>query len=303
MGQFLNSLIPWGTEAIVWVQSFRNGFFDVFFQGVTFLGEEDFYLLFLPLIYWCVDKRVGIGLAYISLSSVYLNSAAKLIFRIPRPSDPRIAAWRAASDHSFPSGHAQNAVANWGYLATQFRHRVFVALAALLIVLITLSRIYLGVHYPQDLVGGLLVGAVLLAAYNWLATAIGHRLAVLPLVAKLALSLTVPLALFFLHPADIKGVYPAKMAATTMGTTLGMSVGVTLEGQYVKFTISGSWWRRALRFVLGMAVVVVFYLGLKALFPTGVTYSVAIALRTLRYGLVGLAIAFLVPWLFAKIGI
>ncbi|MEA3459570.1 MAG: phosphatase PAP2 family protein [Chloroflexota bacterium] len=132
MGQRLRSLIPWGTEAIVWVQSFRSGFLDVFFQGVTFLGEENFYLLFLPLIYWCVNKRVGIGLAYISLSSIYLNSAAKLI-------------------------------------ATQFRRRAFVALVALLILLIAFSRLYLGVHYPQDLMGGLLVGIVLLIVYNRLA--------------------------------------------------------------------------------------------------------------------------------------
>ncbi|MEA3459879.1 MAG: phosphatase PAP2 family protein, partial [Chloroflexota bacterium] len=158
MGQLLRSLIPWGTEAIVWVQSFRSGFLDVFFQGVTFLGEENFYLLFLPLIYWCVDKRVGIGLAYISLSSIYLNSVLKPIFRIPRPSDPRIAVLWEANDPSFPSGHAQNAVANWGLLATQFRRRAFVALVALLILLIAFSRLYLGVHYPQDLMGGLLVG-------------------------------------------------------------------------------------------------------------------------------------------------
>lgn len=300
MEQFLRSLIPWGTEAIVWVQSFRNGLLDVFFNGVTLLGEEEFYLIFLPLIYWCVDKGVGIGLAYISLSSIYLNSVLKLIFRIPRPCDPRIVFLQTETDYSFPSGHAQNAVANWGYLATRFRRRAFVPLAALLILFIAFSRLYLGVHYPHDLVGGLLVGAVLLALYNRLAAVLGRRLAGLPLVAKLALSLVVPLALLFFHPVDITGAYPAEMAATTMGAILGMNVGFILEGQYVKFTVSGPWWRRVLRFVLGMALVAVFYVGLKALFPTEVTHSVAIALRALRYSLVGLATAFLAPWLFVK---
>ncbi len=303
MGQFLMSLIPWGTEAIIWAQSFRNGFLDLFFRGVTLLGEEEFYLLFLPLIYWCVDKGIGIGLAYVSLSSVYLNSVLKLIFRIPRPSDPRIVHLWTANDPSFPSGHAQDAVANWGYLAARFRRRAFTALAAVLILLIAFSRLYLGVHYPQDLVGGLLAGVVLLALYGRPAATLGRRLAGLPLAAKLALSVIVPLALLFLHPADTGGAYPAKRAATTMGAILGMSVGFTLEEKYVGFTVDGSWGRRALRFVLGMAVAATFYLGLKALLPTGVAYPLAIALRTLRYSLVGLAIAFLAPWLFMKAGV
>ncbi len=58
------SLIPWGTEASLWVQSFSSPFLDGLFTVATFLGEEEFYLVFLPLIYWCFSKRTGIRLAY-----------------------------------------------------------------------------------------------------------------------------------------------------------------------------------------------------------------------------------------------
>jgi len=45
MHEFLMSLIPWGTKAILWVQSFSNPFLDKLFTAATFLGEEEFYLV------------------------------------------------------------------------------------------------------------------------------------------------------------------------------------------------------------------------------------------------------------------
>jgi membrane-associated phospholipid phosphatase len=298
MGEFLASLIPWGTDAILWVQSFRHPCFDVLFQTATFLGEEEFFLIFLPFIYWCLNKQVGIGLAYISLFSHYLNSVVKLIFRLPRPSDARLVLLRKETSPSFPSGHAQSAVVNWGYLATQFRHKTFSLVAVVLVLLIAFSRIYVSVHFPQDVIGGLLIGLLLLVAYNCLAGTLERRRFDLPLPIKLTLSVVIPLALLFVHPFDMDRAYPAEVAATTMGTFLGMSIGFILEQQHIRFKAEGLWWKRGLRFILGMVLVVVFYLGLKVAFPREVSHSVAIALRMVRYSLVGFSVAFLAPWLF-----
>jgi membrane-associated phospholipid phosphatase len=298
MGEFLASLIPWGTDAILWVQSFRHPFFDTLFLAATFLGEEEFYLIFLPFIYWCLDKQVGVGLTYITMLSHYLNSVVKLIFRLPRPSDPRLVLLRTETSPSFPSGHAQSAVANWGYLVTRFRHKIFSIVAVVLIILIAFSRIYVGVHFPQDVVGGLLIGLFLLVAYNWVVGTIEKRHFDLPLPIKLTLSVVVPLALLFAHPFDVDGTYPAELAATTMGTILGMSIGFVLEREHIRFKMDGLWWKRGLRFILGMVLVVIFYLGLKVVFPEEVSHTVAIALRMVRYSLVGFSVAFLAPWLF-----
>ena len=298
MTELLASLIPWGTDAILWVQSFRNPFFDALFLAATFLGEEEFYLIFLPFIYWCLDKKVGVGLAYISIFSPYVNSVVKLTFRLPRPSDPRLVLLRTETSPSFPSNHAQSAIVNWGYLATQFHHKAFSIVAVVLILLIAFSRIYVGVHFPQDVVGGLLMGLLVLVAYHWLVGTIEKRRFHLPLSLKLTLSVVVPLALLFAHPFDVDGTYPAELAATTMGTFLGMSIGFVLEREYIRFKVDGLWWKRGLRFILGMVLVVIFYLGLKAAFPKGVSHAVAIALRVVRYSLVGFSVAFLAPWLF-----
>jgi len=298
MTGFLTSLIPWGTGVILWVQSFRHPFLDALFQMATFLGEEDFYLIFLPLIYWCLNKQVGVGLAYIFIFSNYLNSAIKLIFRLPRPSDPRLVLLRTETSPSFPSNHAQGAMVNWGYLAIQFRHKLWRIMAVVLIPLIAFSRIYLGVHFPQDVVGGLLIGLLLLLAYNRVLEIVLKRRLNLPLPIKLALSVVIPLALLFAHPLDIDGTYPAEFAATITGTLLGMSIGFVLEQEHIRFKVDGLWWKRGLRFILGMILVLMFYLGLKVVFPEGVSYPLAIALRMVRYSLVGFCMGFLAPWLF-----
>jgi len=196
MTELLASLIPWGTGAILWVQSLRHPFFDALFLAATFLGEEEFFLIFLPFIYWCLNKQVGVGLTYISVFSHYLNSVVKMAFGLPRPSDPRLALLRTETSPSFPSGHAQSAVVNWGYLVTRFHYKVFRIVAVVLILLIAFSRIYVGVHFPQDIVGGLLIGLLLLVAYNRVVGTIEKRRFDLPLPMKLTLSVVIPLALF-----------------------------------------------------------------------------------------------------------
>jgi len=102
MSEFLISLIPWGTEVILWVQSFSNPFLDTLLTAATLLGEEEFYLIFLPLIYWCFNKRTGIRLAYAFLLSSYLNLFIKDLFGIPRPDDPPHKVLAPRDDALFP---------------------------------------------------------------------------------------------------------------------------------------------------------------------------------------------------------
>jgi len=159
MDEWLESLVPWGSEVIAWVQAHSFPALDAVSRFFTVLGYEELYLLLLPLVYWCLSREIGIGLGYLSMLSAWLNSAVKYVFAVPRPSGPGIEmkAPRPEPSPSFPSGHAQNAVANWGYLAVRFRRRALWVAAGLLILGIGLSRIVLGVHFPQDILGGWLI--------------------------------------------------------------------------------------------------------------------------------------------------
>ena len=304
MSEWLHSLIPWGTDAILWAQSLRTPFLDALFVGATMLGEEYFFMGFLPLIYWCLNKPLGIQFSYLSMVSNYVNGWIKLLFMVPRPAHPGIIALRVESSPSFPSGHTQNATAMWGYLALHVRKTWFWIAAIALILLIAASRVFVGVHFPQDLAGGLLVGVILLALYVWL----GDRV-IAPWLRRQSFSLrcllgiSIPLILLFIYPRDYAGLYPAETAATVVGTLIGMSIGFPLEERYVNFSVAGVWWKRALRFLLGIALIILIYAGPKLLLPETLSPALETAIRVTRYALMGFTVAFIAPWLFIRLGL
>ena len=80
----MSGIFNWGVEVVVWCQQFSPQL-DMFFKLLTALGDELFFLLFVPLIIWSVDYSIGVRMALIFLFSTYLNLIAKLIAAQPRP--------------------------------------------------------------------------------------------------------------------------------------------------------------------------------------------------------------------------
>jgi len=274
------------------------------------VGSEIGYLVILTLVYWCVDKRVGQGLVYAHLFTATLNCWLKDLWRIPRPDDPalegllqqagiagRVQPLRHESSPSFPSGHAQGAMVAWGYMAYRFRRAWLWVLAVLMIVLIGFSRMYLGVHYPQDVIGGLVVGAVYLALWLWTEPHVWRWLSSLRVGWRYLWAVLVPLAVLLIHPAEA--------TATTMGAVLGLGVGFVLEGQTLRFGTGGRWWQRVLRAVLGLVGIAVTYGGLSVLFALWDVGrpSAEIAWRVIRYALLGFIGGWVLPWLFTVTGL
>jgi len=288
MHDFLMSLIPWGTDAVVWVQGFRTPTLDSFFKAVTFMGQQEFYLLLLPFIYWVMDKSLGLRLAFALLPGVYLNGCLKGLFFTPRPDPARVAWLVVETTYAFPSGHAQNSTVLFGFLAAHARRWLTWVLGALLIGSIALSRIYLGVHHPQDALGGLFFGAVYLLLFFWLEKPVSVWFRRQSLPVRLGL---------FLAPIPLLLVHPTKDAVAAMASLAGLGVASVLEGERIRFDVGGPWWQRALRFLAGMVLALVAYLGLRAIFPEGLFF------RALRYACVALTVGLLAPWVFVKTGL
>ena len=133
----------------------------------SFLGVEDFFMLALPMLYWCVDSMLGMRVALIIKLSANINEAFKLALHGPRPYwySPKVRGLATETSFGVPSGHAQGAVVFWGLLAAYLRKWWGWLVAILLMLLIGLSRLYMGVHFLHAVLLGWLIGGVIL----WLA--------------------------------------------------------------------------------------------------------------------------------------
>jgi undecaprenyl-diphosphatase len=291
----MEAILDWGVAVVLWFQQ-ASPALDTPFKALTMMGNEWFYMAFFPILYWCVDRRVGARLIILFLVSSCMNALAKELADQPRPFqyDPAVKKLWDAGGGGLPSGHTQSAVVIWGYLASCFRRPWFRAVAGTLIVLVPLSRVYLGVHFPTDLAGGYLLGAALLALYIRLDPGVEAWLAARGAGVQSAAALTLP-ALILLFSPRIEA-YQVMTAASLMG----MGVGFVLERRWVRFEAGGVWWRRALRFLVGMALILFLRYGLKLL-ASGADFESAF--RFLRYAAVGLAGALFAPWIFVATGL
>ncbi len=290
----MQPLLDWGIELILWLQQFRPAL-DLPFRAFAFVGDELFFLLFLPLVYWCLDRRLGARVTLLFLISAYVNAAAKELVDQPRPViyDQRVWAYSdVGGSGGLPSGHTQNTLAVWGYLAAKVRRTWMWILAGVLIVCVPLSRLYLGVHFPHDLFGGYVIGALLLFVYvRW-----GERgeqwLARQSLGAQLALvaAFSIPLILIFLTEDGVTGG----------ATLLGMGIGFAIQARWIGFEVDGVLWKRVVRYALGAAVMVGLWVGLRAAFSG---LEPALLFRFIRYALMGFWGGAGAPWVFVKLGL
>jgi membrane-associated phospholipid phosphatase len=289
----MEGIWEWGLEVIRTIQTIHGPVLDEVFRAITFMGEEDFFMILLPLMLWCVDFAFGARLTFFFLFSTVLNSATKGAFAHPRPFelDPAVKL-HDATGYGLPSGHSQSAVVVWGTIASYARKWWAWAVAIALMVAIGFSRIYLGVHFPTDVLAGWTIGVILLAAYILLVPRIEAWLKSLNLVVRLVLVTAIPLVLALLHPTS------DTLAA--MGVFLGAGVGIVLTGQWVHFDASGPFWQRALRLLPGAIILLIFRIGLKAIFPDEGEALYAV-LRFVRYVVVGLWAGLGAPWLFVKL--
>jgi len=308
----LDTLLSWELDLIIQIRDTIPDLVAIF-ELLTSLGGEMFFLVLLPLIYWCLDRRTGARLTVLFLTSAFTNSVAKLLFQSPRPfvvaphrisplfDVPLAEAIEAYEAHGngFPSGHTQSTIVVWGYLAGQARRLkgklaplrpLTYAVAALLIVLVPLSRVYLAVHFPRDLLGGYALGIILLALFAWLTPRAETGLARLSLMWQLSVAVAVPLAVALM--------VPGKNAVTASATLLGMGVGFAMERRWIRAETNGAIWQRALRFVVGIAILGGLYAGLKI---ASEGLEPALLFRFVRYTLVGLWGSLGAPWAFTKL--
>ncbi len=290
----MHALMDWGIDIVLWFQQFRP-WLDLPFEAFTFMGEEVFFLILLPLVYWCLERSVGARLLVLFILSAHTNALAKVLANQPRPSlyDDRVWAFSdVGGSNGFPSGHTQNTTVLWSYIAAQVRQRWMWILAALLMILVPMSRIYLGVHFPHDLWGGYLLGALLLFTFLTWEPKIEHWLDQASFSSQVGLAAVATLLIILTMPGE-NGV-------ASGATLLGASAGFACERRWIAFESRGTWQQWGLRLLLGFVVLFGLWGGLRVVFAS---MGPVLLLRFVRYGLVGLWTGFGAPWAFVRLGL
>jgi membrane-associated phospholipid phosphatase len=317
-----------GIAFIIALQSSVGDWFIIPMRFFSYLGNEEFFLLVLPLIYWSVDSALGLRVAFILVTSNLINFIGKLIFAGPRPywvSSHIRALWSTETTFGIPSGHAQNAASIWGMFAAgnSASKRTWVWVVSIIIIFfIGFSRIYLGVHFPHDVIFGWLFGALILWAFVRFWEPVGAWVGKKTLRQQILIAFVVSLIFIVLgfgastlrsgykvpetwisnsvldgtalpDPINGNGTF------TSAGTFFGLAVGAAWIMSMGGYQASGPIGKRAIRYVIGVIGILVLYLGLGAIFPRGDGF-IFYLLRYIRYTLVGLWVTGGAPWVFVK---
>lgn len=232
---------------ISWAVPLRSEALTPVFRALSLLGYTEFFLVMLPLGFWLWDKaaftRLAMLIGFVGITNTFLKD----LFQDPRPPiefalDPRV-----GDSFGLPSGHAQVATAMWLWLAYEIR-RKWAWVAAIAIALgVGASRIYLGVHDMEDVLGGTLLGLASFVIYRGLVSdqfKAWHDLN--PAVHLAGIAALAPL-LWFVWPREL----PPSMVAL-VAFMLFWWLGKTIEQLWVGYERHANWLVAGLATVVGI---------------------------------------------------
>ncbi len=279
------------------LEDIRHPILNVIFSLITLCGEETVFMAVGMIVFWCVDKFKGYYLLCVGFLGTVLNQFLKILCRVPRPwvKDPNFtiveSAREAASGYSFPSGHTQTAVGLFGGIA-RFSHKTALRVGMIVLAaLVALSRMYLGVHTPADVLVSVGIATVLVfVAYPIFRKAEKSPRVMYAVLFGFAAIMVAYLCfvMFFPFPDDVFAVYAVpnlisarKNGFTLLGCALGLLAVYTVDQRWTKFETHAVWWAQILKVVGGLLLVLAAKELLRA--PLDALFGGHLAARTVRY--------------------
>ena len=249
-------------------ESIRCGFLDVFFGIFTALGEETIIAGIIAVIYMCFDKNLGERALITVLTASCATTGVKGAVRRLRPYEAGVvgkvqidnafvSTADLDADMSFPSGHATATSGFFSCIAIRKRKPPVIVLSSVFTLLVMLSRLYLGVHYPTDVLAGLAVGVGFAFFWHFIYTGFYDA----RLYVYLGIGL---LSMVFLAFDRTATESMFQICALTTAT----AIGLIIEEKFIRFQNANKWWKRGVRLVLMGLLAAIPYL-LLGLLPAG----------------------------------
>lgn len=299
-------------EFLYMLETIRVKGLNEFMLLITQFGEETAFLVIALILFWCIDKYKGYFILSVGFIGTLSNQFLKLVFRIPRPwvMDGNFSileqAREAAAGYSFPSGHTQSAVGTFGGIAYISKSRIIKCLGVIIAILVAFSRMYIGVHTPQDVFVSAAIAMLLIVILKPLMLDSFQR--TFPYVFAVMLTICVGFLCYvelYNFPADIdlhnlaSGV---KNAYTLAGCLIGLLIVYILDEKWLNFPTEAIWWVQILKVIGGLAIVLAVKTGLKT--PLNFIFGESLG-RAVRYMLIVLVAGVIWPLtfrLFKKLG-
>jgi membrane-associated phospholipid phosphatase len=315
----------------IWlIQSLQNtgDWLEPVMKFFTALGYPHAYMVVVAIVYWSLDRKLGLRLAIFLPLVSSLNSILKLAFHAPRPYwvSTEIQAIHASNGFGMPSGHAQASTV-WLLVGSYLRNKWFWIIAILITFLIGLSRSFLGVHFPTQVVAGWAIGIAVIICFIRIEEGVvswfqklkfyWRLLFVMGITVLIILSGAIILMITgsWEMPLDWIGnaspylsldktllrSYSMASIAGNAGSFLGVTMGAILMGRAGGFRVAAEWWIQLLRIILGLACMFLLYAGLRIIAPGEEDLLVYATWRFLGFYLISLLAVYLLPMLYIRL--
>ncbi len=276
-------------DIIRYFQSLGNPSADNLFIAITTISSQPAYFLLASLIFWCFSKRTGIRALYVILFSAFAAILIKNLISMPRP--PEMLHKIQENEFGFPSGHAQVSSGFWGYAGFGAKNKLIVFVGIIAIMSVSLSRVYLGVHYVGDVAGGIIFGLSVALIFFKIEPVMTSRLERLGRIPRYVIVLLLPLILVLMASMQHSLLEEQMEIAFVMA---GIGVGYLLEEERVGLLDAKNNKQRINRALTGVVVLGVIYLISSVLFLINSNFMF------LKYAALGFASAFIAPWVITK---
>ena len=248
------------------LESIRTPFFNYLFLGISYLGSEVAAAIVMFAILWCIDKKKGYFVMANVLIGSGVNQTIKLAAHVARPfvahSDFTVVeeARATTGGFSFPSGHTQNSTSLFGSIFLCWKSKGLRIFCVVMTALVAFSRIYLGCHYPTDVLGGFVVGLVILILLSFAFRGIEKHpwlLSVIFMICGAMLLIVLALSEFGPWSGYTTAEEMAEMlkgVGIIAGALFGVALGEPIERKYVCYETKAVWWAQIIKVAGGFGI-------------------------------------------------
>lgn len=316
MGELLASL---DDQIIIFLQSF-SPLLDPLFALITLFGDQLFIVGIIGILFFCVDKKLAFRVALLATFTGFLTTSLKGFFGLERPyleyerlnkteiKGIKDIIGQLPIGYTFPSGHSSSAGSFWTFLASRWRHPGFWGVAVFMIIMIPLSRCYLGVHWPTDIIFGVLLGIAICLLFIYLLPRMERFAANTSFPILVLLSIIAPILMVvisFVITSSVGNDFDLADTTSYGGLLLGLFIGYMFEERFINLKVKKYRTNKKVliyRGIVGLIIILALYFGMSAIFRILFEgFPLDLISRFCRYAILAFVGIFCIPWLFVII--